>query len=67
MRRLGKGAGVGLLGLVVIGMTVWGMGASVPSGLPALLRRVLATTFELMDRISAAHLCWPGHCPPDSR
>ena len=47
MRRRGNLCGVGLLGLVVIGMTVWGMGALSSSGLPALLRRVLATTFGL--------------------
>jgi hypothetical protein len=26
MRRLGKGCGIGLLGIVVTGMTLWGMG-----------------------------------------
>ena len=47
MRRRGKRFGVGLLGLVVIGMPVWGMGALSSSALPALLRRVRATTFGL--------------------
>ena len=42
MRRLGKGVGVGLLGLVVTGMTVWGMGALSYSALPAPLHSVLA-------------------------
>ena len=42
MRRRGKLFGVGLLGLVVTGMTVWGMGALSSSGLPAPLRSVLA-------------------------
>ena len=37
MRRLGKGVGVGLLGLAVPGMTLWGMGALYYSALPALL------------------------------
>jgi Domain of unknown function (DUF4105) len=47
MRRLGKVFGVGLLGLVVTGMTVWGMGALYYSPLPALLRGVLAAAFGL--------------------
>ena len=38
MRRLGKGVGVGLLAMVVTGMTLWGMGALSYSALPALLR-----------------------------
>ena len=38
---------MGLLGLVVTGMTVWGMGALSYSALPALLRSVLAATFGL--------------------
>ena len=42
MRRRGKLFGVGLLGLVVTGMTVWGMGALSSSGLPAPLHSVLA-------------------------
>ena len=47
MRRLGKMFGVALLGLVVTGMTLWGMGALYYSALPALLRSVLAATFGL--------------------
>jgi hypothetical protein len=47
MRRLGKICGVGLLGLVVMVMTLWGMGALYYSALPALLRSVLAATFGL--------------------
>lgn len=47
MRRLGKLFGVGLLGLVVTDMTVWGMGALYYSALPTLLRSVLAATFGL--------------------
>jgi hypothetical protein len=47
MRRLGKVVGVGLLGIVVTGMTVWGMGALYYSALPVLLRGVLAVTFGL--------------------
>ena len=47
MRRMGKVLGVGLLGIVVTGMAVWGMGALYYSALPALLRSVLAATFGL--------------------
>ena len=63
MRRLGKGVGVGLLAIVVTGMTLWGMGALSYSALPALLRSVLAATFGL----APAHPCWPAHAPPASR
>jgi hypothetical protein len=48
MRRLGKVFGVGLLGLVVMVMTLWGMGALYYSALPALLRSVLAAAFGLL-------------------
>jgi hypothetical protein len=44
---VGKVFGVGLLGIVVTGMTVWGMGALYYSELSALLRNVLAMTFGL--------------------
>jgi hypothetical protein len=64
MRRRGNLFGVGLLGLVVIGMTVWGMGALSSSRLPALLRRVLATTFGLMHRISRSASVLACPCPP---
>jgi hypothetical protein len=47
MRRIGKLCGVGLLGLVVTGMTLWGMGALYYSPLPAPLRGGLAATFGL--------------------
>ena len=44
MRRLGKRGGVGLLAIVVTGMTLWGMGALSYAALPALLHSVLAAT-----------------------
>jgi hypothetical protein len=47
MRRLGKLFGVGLLGLVVTGMTLWGMGALYHSPLPTPLREGLAAAFGL--------------------
>ena len=47
MRRLGKIVGVGLLGLVVTSMTLWGMGALYYCSLTAPLRSVLAATFGL--------------------
>lgn len=47
MRRIGKILGVGLLGMAVTGMTLWGMGALYYSELPALLRSVLAAAFGL--------------------
>ena len=64
MRRLGKGVGVGLLGLVVTGMTVWGMGALSYLHSAALLRSVLATTFGLMHRISRSASVLACPCPP---
>jgi hypothetical protein len=66
MRRRGNLFGVGLLGLVVIGMPVWGMGALSYSALPALLRRVLATTFGLMHRISRSASVLACPCPPQT-
>ena len=45
MRRLGKVCGVGLLGIIVTGMTLWGMGALYYSPLPTPLGSVLAVTF----------------------
>jgi hypothetical protein len=48
MRRIGKVFGVGLLGIVVIGMTLWGMGALYYSPLPARLGSVLAAAFGLV-------------------
>ena len=50
MRRLGKRGGVGLLAIVVTGMTLWGMGALSYAALPALLHSVLAATFGLARR-----------------
>ena len=47
MRRLGKIFWVGLLGLVVTGMTLWGMGALYYSPLPTPLREGLAAAFGL--------------------
>jgi hypothetical protein len=47
MRRLGKGVGVGLLGLVVTGMTLWGMGALYYAPRPTPLGSVLAAAFGL--------------------
>ena len=47
MRRLGKVIGVGLLGLVVTGMTLWGVGALYYSPLPTPLHGGLAATFGL--------------------
>jgi hypothetical protein len=47
MRRLGKVCGVGLLGLVVMVMALWGMGALYYSALPTLFRSMLAATFGL--------------------
>lgn len=42
MRRLGKLFGVGLLGILVTGMTLWGVGALSYSPLPAPLGHGLA-------------------------
>ena len=50
MRRLGKRGGVGLLAIVVTGMTLWGMGALSYAALPALLHSVLAATCGLACR-----------------
>src|SRR5262249_61593019 len=47
MRRIGKVCGVGLLGIIVTGMTLWGMGALYYSPLPTPLGSVLAVTFGL--------------------
>jgi hypothetical protein len=47
MRRMGKLCGVGLLGLVVTGMPLWGMGALSYAPLPTPLRGVLAVAFGL--------------------
>ena len=47
MRRIGKLFEVGLLGLVVTGMTLWGMGALSYSPLATPLREGLAATFGL--------------------
>ena len=47
MRRLGKIVGVGLLGLVVTGMILWGMGVLYYSQLPTPLRGGLAAAFGL--------------------
>jgi hypothetical protein len=47
MRRLGKVCGGLLLGVVVTGMTLWGMGALYYSPLPTLLCQLLATAFGL--------------------
>src|SRR4030095_7367048 len=47
MRRMCKVLGVGLLGLVVTGMTLWGMGALYYSPLPTPLREGLAAAFGL--------------------
>jgi hypothetical protein len=47
MRRLGKRIGVGLLGLVVTSMTLWGMGALYYSPLPTPFREGLAAVFGL--------------------
>ena len=47
MRRMGKLCGVGLLGIIVTGMTLWGVGALSYSPLPAPLGSVLAAVFGL--------------------
>jgi len=47
MRCMGKVVGVGLLGLVVTGMTLWGMGALYYSPLPTPFREGLAAAFGL--------------------
>jgi hypothetical protein len=47
MRRIGKVCGGLLLGVVVLGMTVWGIGALYYSPLPPLLRQLLALAFGL--------------------
>ncbi len=47
MRRMGKVCGVLLLGAVVIGMTVWAMGALYYAPLPPRLRGPLALAFGL--------------------
>ena len=47
MRRLGKVCGGLLLSVVVIGMTVWGMGALYYSPLPTFLRQLLPLMFGL--------------------
>ena len=47
MRRLGKVCGGLLLGVVVTGMTVWGMGALYYSPLPTFLRLLLPLMFGL--------------------
>ena len=52
MRRLGKVFWVGLLGLVVTGMTLWGMGALYYSPLPTLLRSVLACPCPPRQQVS---------------
>src|SRR5262245_30745671 len=48
MRCMGKVCRVGLLGLVVTGMTLWGMGALYYAPLPTPLGRVLAAVFGLV-------------------
>ena len=47
MRRLGRVCGCLLLGVIVAGLTLWGMGALYYSPLPTLLRQLLALTFGL--------------------
>src|SRR5215831_17161433 len=47
MRRIGKGCGVGLLGIIVTGMTLWGMGALYYAPLPTPVGSVLAAAFGL--------------------
>ena len=67
MRRLGKIFGVGLLGLVVTGMTLWGMGALYYSPLPTPLREGLAAAFGLMRRISRSASVLACPCPPSQQ
>lgn len=47
MRRIGKVCGVGLLGVIVTSMTLWGLGALAYAPLPAPLGSVLAAVFGL--------------------
>jgi Domain of unknown function (DUF4105) len=60
MRRIGKGFGGLLLGVVVTGMTLWGMGALYYSPLPMLLRQILALAFGLAT--AGAFLSLPHRC-----
>ena len=70
MRRLGKILWVGLLGLVVTGMTLWGMGVLSYAPPPTPFREGLAATFGLAPagRFWACRtacprswaLCWCG-------
>jgi hypothetical protein len=56
MRRLSKQLGVGLLGVVVMGMTLWGMGALYYAAVaPVFLRGLLAVGFGLAT--AGAFLC----------
>ena len=52
MRRLGKIFRVGLLGMVVAGMTLWGMGALYYSPLPTPFREGLAAAFGLATAVA---------------
>ena len=64
MRRIGKLFGVGLLGLVVTGMTLWGMGALYYAPLPTPLRGVLAAAFGLATaRGVSGPVAPPPHAP----
>ena len=67
MRRLGKGVGVGLLGLVVTGMTLWGIRNIAYRTATDCTPRYDDKTFDLLRLDSAAHSGWPAHAPPDSR
>src|SRR5262249_16504964 len=61
MRRLGKVCGVGLLGMIVTGMTLWGMGALYYSPLPMPFGSVLAVAFGVA---TAGGCLGPSPPPP---